>query len=43
MLHHRQELDVGEAHLVYVFGETRSGFAVGERAIVLFGDAHPRA
>ena len=43
MLHHRQELDVGEAHLVDVFGEAGRDLAVGQRAVVLFGDAHPRA
>ena len=43
VLHHGQELDVGESHLADVFGEARCGLAVGQRAVVLFGDAHPRA
>ena len=43
MLHHGQELDVGESHLVDVFGEAWRGLTIGERAVVLFGDAHPRA
>ena len=29
--------------LIDVFGEARRGFAVGERTIVIFGNAHPRA
>ncbi len=43
MLHHGQELDVGEAQLADVVGQAGRGFAVGQRAVVLFGDAHPRA
>ena len=43
MLHDRQELDVGEAHLVDVFGESRRRLAIGERAVVFFRHAHPRA
>ena len=42
MLHHRQELDVREAQLADIFGEARRDFAIGERTIVIFGDAHPR-
>ena len=43
MLHHGQELDVGEAQLSDIFGEARRGFAVGQRTIVLFWHPHPRA
>ena len=43
MLHDGQEFDVGEAHLADVFGKARRGLAIGQRAVVLFGDAHPRA
>ena len=43
MLHDGQEFDVGESHLVDVVGEAGRGFAVGERAVVIFGDAHPGA
>ncbi len=37
MLHHGQELDVREAHLIDVFGEARRGLAVGEGAIMSSG------
>ena len=43
MLHHGQKFDVGESHLADVFGEARRGLAIGERAVVLFRNAHPRA
>ena len=38
MFHDGQEFDVREAQLSYVFGQARSSFAIGERAIVLFGN-----
>src|SRR5437764_10626267 len=43
MFHDGQEFDVSEAQLAQVFGQARSGFAVSERAVVLFGNAHPRS
>ena len=43
MLHHGQELNVREAQLANIFGEPRSSLAIGERTVVLFGDAHPGA
>ena len=43
VLHDRQELDVGEAHVPDVFGEDGGHLAVGERAVALLRDAAPRA
>ena len=34
---------MGEAYTADVFGEAGRGLAVGQRAVVLFGNAHPRA
>src|SRR5215469_7904608 len=43
VLHHRQEFDVSESQLADVFGEAGSDFAIGERAVVFFGNTHPGA
>ena len=43
MLHDRHELDVGEAHLVHIVGQLGRQLAIGERAVALFGHAHPGA
>ena len=43
VLHHRQQLDVREAERERVIGERGAELAVGERAVVLFGHATPRA
>ncbi|GBD19221.1 hypothetical protein HRbin27_01725 [bacterium HR27] len=41
VFHHRQKLDMREAHPLHVFGELRSDFPIGEPAISLFRHAHP--
>src|SRR5579862_4618006 len=43
MLHHGQELDVGEAELGGVIGERVRELAVAERAVARLGYAPPRA
>ena len=43
MLHHRQELDVGEADVGQIVGELRSKFAIGQRSIAFLGDPPPGA
>ncbi len=43
MLHDRQELDVGEAHVAGVGGQPRRDFAVGQQAPRVLGRALPRA
>ena len=43
VLHERQELDVGEAHLLDVVGEERRRFAVGEEPVPLLRDPTPRS
>ena len=43
VLHHRQQLDVGEAHVVDVGDELVGQLAVGERAVALLRVAPPRA
>src|SRR5215831_4805802 len=43
VLHDREKLDVGEAHVEYVVSELGSELAVGQGALMLFGDAHPGA
>ncbi len=43
MLHHRQQLDVGEAERAAVVGELRRELAVGEHAVALLRHAPPRA
>ena len=43
MLHDGQQFDVGESQLVHVVGEAGRDLAIGERAVVFFGDAHPGA
>ena len=43
MLHHGHQLNVGEAHVVDVVGQLHGQFAIGQRAVALFGDAHPGA
>src|SRR5208282_6876566 len=35
--------DVGESQLIYVLSQTGRDLAIGERTVVLFGDAHPGA
>src|SRR5664280_1526488 len=42
MLHHRHELDMGEPHVVDVIRQLGGEFAIGQRAVALFRDAHPR-
>ena len=43
VLHYREELNVGEPHLLAVPRELRSEFAVGQPAVAVFGHAAPRA
>ena len=43
MLHDGQQFDVGESQLVDVIGEAGRDLAIAERAVVLFGNAHPGA
>ena len=43
VLHDGQQFDVGESQLIYVVGEAGRDLAIGERTVVLFGDAHPGA
>ena len=43
MLHHGQQLDVGESHASHVVAEHRRHLAIGERAIALFEHAPPGA
>ena len=43
VLHHRHELDVGEAEAQRVVGELRRELAIGEPPIVVLRHSHPRA
>ena len=43
MLHDGQQFDVRESQLIHIVGEARRDLAIGERTVVLFRDAHPRA
>ena len=43
MLHDGHQFHVREAELVQVFGQTRGGLAISERAVVLLRNPHPRA
>ena len=38
-----QQFDVGESQFVHVVGQARRDLAIGERTVVLFRNAHPRA
>ena len=43
MLHNRKKLHMGVPHLLDVFCQVGGEFSVGEPAVALFGQAHPRA
>ena len=43
MLHHRQQLDVREAHLLHVRHEAVRQLAVGQEAVAFFRHARPRS
>src|SRR5260370_36383907 len=43
MLHDGEQFDVRESQLSHVVGKARRDLAIGERSVVLFGDAHPGA
>ncbi len=43
VLHHRQQLDVGEAEVLHVVGQLVGQLAVGEPAVALLGPSPPRA
>ena len=43
MLHHRQQFDVSESHVVHVVGQLGRELAVTQRAIAFFRHAHPRS
>ena len=42
MLHHRQQLDMREAHLLHVRHQPLGHLAIGEKAVAVLGHAHPR-
>src|ERR1700693_690735 len=41
MFHHRQEFHMSKSHALDILREPRRGLAVGQRTIVLLGNAHP--
>ena len=41
VLHNREQLNMSELHALKVVGELGSNFAIGQRTILLLGDAHP--
>src|SRR5580704_15042205 len=41
VFHHGEKFNVGESQLADILGETRRGFAVSQRTVVLLWNTHP--